>query len=137
MNLEEVPMMSFMSAISIRHLLVADGLISGVAGMAMIAAARLAEPLLNIPEPLLRTAGVVLLPFAAMVLAFSRQVTRSKVWTVVALNVAWVLASVVVVLGGIIEPTSLGLAVVLVQAAVVAALAELQFFRLRRVLAAA
>jgi hypothetical protein len=130
-------MTSFMSAISIRQLLVADGLISGVTGMVMIAAAGSAAPLLNIPEPLLRTAGVVLLPFALMVLAFSRQVTRSRVWLVVALNLAWVLASVLVLLGGIIEPTSLGLAVVLFQAVVVAALAELQFFGLRRASTAA
>jgi hypothetical protein len=127
----------FMSALSVRRLLVADGLISGATGLALIAGAGLAEPVFNIPAPLLRTAGVALLPFAGMVLFFSRHVTRRRVWTVVLLNVAWVVASVLVLLGGFIEPTSLGLAFVLFQALVVAGLAELQFLGLGRTVATA
>jgi hypothetical protein len=126
-------MKSFTSTLSVRRLLVTDGVISGATGLAMIAGAGLAEPVLNIPAPLLRTAGVALLPFAAMVWLFSRHVTRSRVWTVVALNAAWAIASVLVLVGGAIEPTSAGVAFVLFQALVVAALAELQFFGLRNV----
>jgi hypothetical protein len=72
-----------------------------------------------------------------MVLFFSRHVTRPRVWTVVALNIAWVIASVVVLLGGVIEPTSVGIAFVVFQALVVAGLAELQVFGLRRTVATA
>lgn len=130
-------MNAFTSPIAVRRLLVADALISGVAGLAMIVAAGAVEPLLNIPAALMRAAGVALLPFAGMVLYFSRHVTRSRVWMVVSLNLGWVAASVLALLEGFIEPTALGTAFVLFQAVVVAVLAELQFMGLRRSLAIA
>ena len=125
------------SPIAVRRLLLADALISGVTGLTMMVAAGAVEPLLNIPAALLRAAGVVLLPFAAMVFYFSRHITRSRVWTVVSLNLVWVAASVLVLIEGFIEPTALGTAFVLFQAVVVAVLAELQFMGLRRSLAIA
>ena len=105
----------------------------------MIAAADMLEPILNVPAMVMRSAGVVLLPFAAMVFFFSRreQLTRSRVWVVIALNAAWVAASVLVLVSGWIQPTTLGLAFVLFQAVVVAGLAELQFTGLRKALATA
>ena len=48
----------FTSSIAIRHLLVADAVISGTTGIVLIALAGTVEPLLNIPAPLMRTAGV-------------------------------------------------------------------------------
>jgi hypothetical protein len=127
-------MNTFISSIDVRRLLMADAVISGTTGLAMIAAAGLVEPLLNIPAPWLRTAGAALLPFAAMVWYFSRpsQLTRAKAWTVIVLNVSWVAASVLVLLGGVLEPSTLGIAFVVFQAVVVAALAELQVVGLRR-----
>jgi hypothetical protein len=130
-------MNAFTAPTAIRRLLIADALISGVTGIAMIALAGAVEPLLNIPSSLMRVTGVVLLPFAAMVLYFAKQVTRSRVWTVVTLNLAWVAGSVLILVEGLIEPTALGTAFVVFQALVVAALAELQFVGLRRSLAAA
>ena len=127
-------MNTFIASIDVRRLLMADAVISGTTGLAMIAAAGLLEPLLNIPAPLLRTAGAVLLPFAAMVWYFSRpsQLTRARAWTVIVLNGGWVAASVLVLLGGMLEPSALGIAFVVFQAVVVAALAELQVVGLRR-----
>jgi len=132
-------MMTLNSAATLRLLLTADALISGATGVAMIAAAEMLEPLLNVPAMVMRSAGVILLPFAAMVFFFSRpeQLRRSRVWVVISLNVAWVAASVLVLLIGWIQPTTLGLAFVVFQAVVVAGLAELQFTGLRRSLAAA
>lgn len=127
-------MTALTSTVDVRRLLMADALISGVTGILMIVAAGVLEPLLNIPAPLMRTAGLALLPFAAMVLYFSRpaSLTRAKVWTVIGLNFAWVAASVIVLMTGVIDPTVLGTVFVVSQAVVVAGLAELQFVGLRR-----
>jgi hypothetical protein len=126
------------SAAPLRLLLIVDALVSGAAGVAMIAAADMLQPLLSVPVPVMRLAGVLLLPFAAMVFFFSRpaQLTRSRVWFVIALNLTWVAASVLVLVTGWLRPTTLGIAFVAVQALVVAALAELQFTGLRRAFAA-
>ncbi len=131
--------MTLNSAATLRLLLTVDAFISGATGAAMIAAADMLEPLLNVPATVMRSAGVMLLPFAAMVFFFSRQeqLTRSRVWVVIALNVAWVAASVLVLVSGWIQPSTLGLAFVLFQAVVVAGLAELQFTGLRRALVTA
>lgn len=130
-------MNAFTSAIPIHRLLLADALISGLTGIAMVAAAGPVEPLLNIPAPLMRTAGIALVPFAVVVFYFAGRVTRSRVWTVVALNLAWVAASVIILVEGVIEPTALGTAFVIVQAIIVAVLAELQLLGMRRSLALA
>ena len=132
-------MMTLNSAATLRLLLALDAAVSGATGIAMIAAADVLEPLFNVPAVVMRSAGAMLLPFAAMVFFFSRpaQLTPSRAWAVVALNVAWVVASVLVLVTGWIQPTTLGLVFVLFQAVVVAALAELQFTGLRKSVAAA
>ena len=132
-------MMTLNAAATLRLLLALDAAVSGATGIAMIAAADVLEPLFNVPAVVMRSAGAMLLPFAAMVFFFSRpaQLTPSRAWAVVALNVAWVVASVLALVTGWIQPTTLGLVFVLFQAVVVAALAELQFTGLRRSAAAA
>jgi hypothetical protein len=132
-------MLTLNSAATLPLLLVLDALLSAATGMAMIIAADLVEPLLNVPAAVMRSAGVLLLPFAGMVFFFSRplQLTRSRVLLVIALNLVWVAASVLVLVTGWIQPTTVGVAFVLLQAVLVAALAELQFAGLRRSFAAA
>jgi hypothetical protein len=130
-------MHAFTSPVVIQRLLLADALISGLTAVAMVALGGRVEPLLNIPAALMRTAGIALLPFAAMVFYFARHPTRSRVGTVVALNLAWVAASVMLLVGGAIEPTTLGTAFVIFQAIIVAVLAELQLLGMRRSLALA
>ena len=132
-------MMTLNSAATLRLLLALDAAVSGATGIATIAAADVLEPLFNVPAVVMRSAGAMLLPFAAMVFFFSRpaQLTPSRAWAVVALNVAWVVASVLALVTGWIQPTTLGLVFVLFQAVVVAALAELQFTGLRKSVATA
>jgi len=74
-------MLTLNSAATLPLLLVLDALLSAATGMAMIIAADLVEPLLNVPAAVMRSAGVLLLPFAGMVFFFSRplQLTRSRV----------------------------------------------------------
>jgi hypothetical protein len=127
-------LMTLNSATTLRFLLTVDALISGVTGIAMIATAAVLEPFLSVPAVVMRSAGVALLPFAAMVFFFSRpaQFTPARVRVVIALNVAWVAASVLVLVTGWLQPTAIGVAFVVFQALVVAGLAELQFTGLRR-----
>ena len=126
------------SSTFLRRLLFADAVVSGVTGVLMSAAATPLATLLALPAPVVRYAGLALLPFAALVLhlAGRERVTRTGVLAVIGLNAAWVAASVLVLLTGWVAPNGLGVAFVLVQALAVAVLAELQYTGLRRAAAA-
>lgn len=119
----------------LRGSMLADAVISGATGLLMLAGAGVLTSWLGVPAALMRYAGLILLPFAAMVLYLARTplVSRAGVRLVIALNVAWVAASILVLVAGWIEPTTLGMAFVIFQAVVVAGFAELQHTGLRRV----
>jgi hypothetical protein len=118
----------------LRRVLIADGAISGATGLLMLLGADFLGGLLGLPTALLRYAGLSLIPFAAFVLYMSRQETLStaSVWFVIALNTAWVAASVLLLVSGLIDPTALGYAFIVVQAIAVAVFVELQYVGLRR-----
>jgi hypothetical protein len=107
-----------MSRITLRRLLFADAGISGATGLVML---------------FIRYSGLALIPFAAMVWYFARspRLSASQVWTVIAMNAAWVVASVLVLVSGAIDPNAWGVAFVLLQALAVAGLAEFQYSALR------
>jgi hypothetical protein len=121
----------------LRGALILDAVISGVTGLVMVFGAGLLEELLALPRGLLRYAGVSLLPFAAMAgyVATREPLSRGSVRTVVALNAAWVVASVLLLVSGRIEPNGLGVAFILVQAIAVGILADVQYVGLRKALA--
>jgi hypothetical protein len=123
----------------LHRLLIADAAISGVTGLALMAGAGMLSTLLGVPEPLMRYSGLILLPFAVVVFYWSNpaRLSRPRVWTVIALNIAWVIGSVLLLAAGLIEPTALGVVFVLFQAVVVAGLAELQYMGLRSLAGAA
>lgn len=54
------------------------------------------------------------------------------VWLLVASNLGWAAACVLLLVSGSVQPTLLGMAYVSMQALTVAVLAELQYFGLRR-----
>ena len=118
----------------LRNALLADALVSGATGLMLVASAGIAEPLLGLPVALSRGAGVVLLPFAAVVLWLGtrREVARGAVWAVIVVNALWAIDSIVLLLTGWIASTGLGIAFVVFQAVVVAGFAELQWMGLRR-----
>ena len=122
------------ASVFLRRSLVLDGVISGATGLLMLLGAGPLEQLLGVPAALMRPAGIVLLPFAAMVLYFASRenLTRATVWTVIGLNLAWAAMSALALVGGWITPTGLGVAFVVCQAVVVAGFAELQYTGLRR-----
>jgi CHASE2 domain-containing sensor protein len=118
----------------LRRLLLADAAISGAAGVLMVAAAVPFGARLELPPALLRYAGLALLPFAGFVLHLARRERsmRAGAAIVIALNAAWVAASVLVLLTGWIAPNAAGVTVVLIQAVAVGVLAAAQYVELRR-----
>lgn len=121
----------------LRRTLILDAAISGTTGLLMTLAAPALSSLLHLPASFLRSAGVSLLPFCALLLflALRAPIARGSVHTIIALNVLWVVASVLVLLTGVVAPNALGVGFVLFQAIAVAVFAELQWVGLRRAVA--
>jgi hypothetical protein len=119
---------------NLRFALLADAVASGATGLMMIAGADLLTGLLGLPVALMREAGLLLVPYVALV-AFvgTRQVIpHGAVKAIIALNIAWVAGSIGLLMSGTVAPTVLGTAFVIFQAVVVGVFAELQFIGLRR-----
>lgn len=115
------------------RVLLVDGLATGATALLLLFAADLLAPLLQLPAGLLRTAGLVCVPFVLWVLALSRRPAppHRAMAIVVAINVAWVAGSAWVAFGGTWQPSALGIAFVCAQALAVLAFAELGWFGLR------
>ena len=122
------------NATFLRRVLVADAVISGTTGLALLFAADAVGRMLNVPAELLRSAGVSLVPFTAFVgwLATRERLPRIPVWTVIALNLVWVVASIALLFVDRVNPNGLGVAFIVVQAIAVAGFAEMQYVGLRR-----
>ncbi len=125
--------MTFMLNPFLRRALAADAAVSGGAALLMIAGASILSPLLGLSAELLIWAGVALVPFVAFLaaIAWRGEASRMAIIDIIAVNALWVAASVGLLLVGPVEPTALGYAFVLAQAATVALLAELQYLGLR------
>lgn len=122
------------ASLFLRRVLAVDAASSAAAGLLMLAAAGSLSPLSGLPAPLLRGAGLVLLPYAALVawMSVRPRVPRPAVWAVAAANAIWAADSLLLLLSGWARPTGLGITLVVVQAAAVAVIAELQVIGLRR-----
>ena len=127
-------MTSIRASSLLRRVLIVDALTSGAMGLAMIAFAGLFADLLQLPLDLISEAGIVLLPFAAFVgfVASRREPARLAVWTIIALNVVWVVDSIVLLFTGWVAPNALGHAFVIAQAAVVLVFADFEYMGLKR-----
>jgi hypothetical protein len=100
----------------------------------LLAFSGLLADLLSLPAGLISEAGLVLVPFALFVgyLASRAHVARAAVWALIAMNVVWVVDSVLLLLIGWVEPNVLGYLFVGGQAAFVAVLADLEYIGLRK-----
>ena len=118
----------------LRRVLTVDAVVSGVSGIALIAFAELFADLLQLPVELVSEVGIVFLPFAAFVgfVASRAEPSRIAVWAVIALNVAWVVESIMVLFTGWVAPNVLGYVVVIAQAAGVLVLADLEYMGYRK-----
>ena len=119
----------------LRRALMADALLSAAAGSVMVPGADLLQGLLQLPHSLLMAAGLAFFPWAACLLWMARKpaLPGAAVWSVIVLNVVWIVDSAWVALGGSFAPNGLGQAFLALQALAVAVLAELEFMGLRRV----
>ncbi len=127
-------MSSFSPSPFLRYALVGDALASGATGLLLVLGAGALTGLLGLPEALMRPAGLILLPYAAVVafLGTRATISRRAVWAVIAVNGIWVADSLMLLASGWVSPTAPGYAFVLAQALVVLLFAEAQYFGLRR-----
>ena len=116
----------------IRNVLLADGIVSGAAGIVMVAGSALLAPLTNLPLPLLTYGGMALLPWMVALIALARManVPRGAIHWVIAINALWVAGSVAVLF--LTSPNLFGYAFVIAQAVAVGLFAELQIIALKR-----
>lgn len=124
----------FTSPAGLRRVLAFDA-ISGVGtGLLQLAASGLLSGWLGLSEPLLRTSGIAIFAFVALAawLAMQRTPSRAGLAVLVIANFAWAIGCLWLALGGAAGVTSVGVAYLMVQVLVVAALAELQWMGLRQ-----
>jgi len=118
----------------LKKVLIADAVVSGAAGVAMMAGSTFLPNLLGLPAELLLWAGAALVPFVAVLALMirARSVPAGIVVAIIAVNIAWVVASLFVAFGPAFASTLFGKVFVVAQAATVALFAELQIIGLRR-----
>ena len=119
----------------LRIALIADAIATTGTGLLMFLASGFLAALLGLSATLLFYAGIVLLPYAAIVgyLGTRSTTSRGAIWAVIACYIAWSIDSIAVVAFGWITSNALGTAFVIGQAVIVFLLADLQFVGLRRV----
>lgn len=125
------------STLFLRRILALDSLSCLALGLALGLGAATLAPLFGLPEPLVRIAGLALLPLGAFIgwLASRPAPPPALVWVVILGNVGWTAESFLVL--GQNQPTALGTAFVSAQAAAVLGLAALEYLGLRKARAAA
>jgi len=118
----------------LRQTLLADVVVTGAAGLLLTLAAGPLGDLFDLPVTLLRVAGVALIPWTAFVLYVATRpvIPRAGVWTIAIGNLAWTIASLVLIVSGAVDPSTLGIGFVIVQAAIVSVFAARQFASLRQ-----
>ncbi|PKO64162.1 MAG: hypothetical protein CVU22_25480 [Betaproteobacteria bacterium HGW-Betaproteobacteria-16] len=124
----------FTSPAGLRRVLAFDA-ISGVGtGLLQLAATGLLSGMLGLSETLLRSSGIAIFAFVALAawLAMQRTPSRAGLAVLVLGNFAWAIGCLALALGGAPGVTSVGVAYLMVQVLVVAALAELQWMGLRQ-----
>ena len=84
---------------------IADAAASGATGLMMIAGAGLLEGLLGLPTALMREAGLLLVPYVALVayVGTRETIARPAVKAIIAINVLWVAASIGLLMSGVKE----------------------------------
>ncbi|MDI3307474.1 MAG: hypothetical protein QJR07_10240 [Acetobacteraceae bacterium] len=127
-------MRSFSPSPLLRWALLADAAASGAMCLLMLLGAGPLGRLLSLSAGLLSGAGLVLLPYAALIawLGSRASLTRPAVWVVIGINAVWAADSLLLLASGWVQPNGLGQAFIIAQALAVALFAELQFLGLRR-----
>jgi hypothetical protein len=121
----------------LRRVLALDALSCLAMGLLMGVGAAALAPLFGLPEPLVRFAGLALLPLAAFIgwLATRPNPPRPLVWVVILGNLAWTAESFITL--GQSQATAPGTAFVTAQALAVLGLALLEYAGVRKAAVAA
>lgn len=124
---------------NLRFALLADAVASGATGLMMIAGADLLTGLLGLPVALMREAGLLLVPYVALVafVGTRQNIPHGPVKAIIAINVLWVAGSIGLLMSGYVAPSVLGYAFVIFQAVAVVVLTELEIMGVRRAALAA
>lgn len=122
------------NVLTLRNVLLLDAVLTGVNGLAYVAAAAALGTLLGPSTAVIVGLGVFMLAYAAVAawLGTRRPVSRLAVGLIADGNIVWTVASVTVVAFGWLGLTTAGTVWTLMQAALVAAFAALQAAALRR-----
>lgn len=122
-----------MRAPSIRPVLQVDAAITGATALLMLAGAGPLGDLLDLPVALLAGAGAVLVPYVGYLVWLARrdEVPRAGIGVAIAANIAWAVGCAVLLAGGMVEPSALGVAFILLNAVVVLAFTDLQLMAMR------
>ena len=127
-----------LSSITVLRRVLAFDAVSGAAtGALHLLLATLLYTWLGLPEALLQASGVAIFAFVLLAgwLALQASPPRGPLMAIVLLNVAWAIACLWLAFGGAVNPTPLGFAYLLVQAAVVFVLAALEWMGWRQLAA--
>lgn len=118
----------------LRNVLALDAAACAATGLLLSFGAGALSGLLGFPAEFLRGAGLVLLPCAAALafLASRARLPRIAIYAVIGINILWVADSILVLVAGWFQPSTLGIAFVLAQTAVVAVVTELEVIGLRK-----
>ncbi len=116
--------------LNVRQTMVVDFVGTGATAVLAIAAASLTAGLTDLPEQLIRGAGLALIPFLALVLAMAVKPARGGVIAVIAINIGWVIASFAT-MAFFVSPNAFGYTFITAQALAVGLFAELQILALR------
>ena len=86
----------------LRNVLLLDAAASGATALLLIAGAGLLDGLLGLPVALMREAGLILVPYVAFVawVGTRAEVSRGAVWTIIAANALWAVASIGLLVSG-------------------------------------
>ena len=111
-----------------------DALVTGANGAAYLFAAGALDAPLGVEAGTLRVLGAFLVVYAVAVWAIAarEEISRPAAWAVVEANVAWAIASLVVVATDGFSPTTGGSVWIVLQAMTVAGFAALQAYALKR-----
>ena len=118
----------------LRRIIALDAAACAASGALMAFAAGPLAGVTGLQPGLTQPTGVFLLVWAAFLafLATRPALPRAVVWLLIGVNLVWVVESALFLALGWVQPTALGYAFVIAQAAAVALIAELQFLALRR-----
>lgn len=118
----------------LRRVLLADTIFSAAGAVSFTLGAAMLANVTELPETLSRETGLILVLYTALVgwLAMRSVIPRAWIALVIAINGAWTIASIALLLSGAIHLNLFGEIVVVLQAAATGVLAELQYLGLRR-----